>query len=97
MLYKVTPLVDPAAQKSVEANEARRSSRRRGSAVFDSEGNEVLITLMCLKCHRVKPLAQFGLRKMVDGAVRNQPWCKECRGARPATSERQGEPNIGHG
>ncbi len=81
MLYKVTPLLAPAAQKPAVAGEARRGSRRRKSAVYDSEGHEVLITLMCLKCHRVKPLVQFGLRKMPDGAVRNQPWCKECRGA----------------
>ncbi|HYR55386.1 MAG TPA: hypothetical protein VEM39_04660 [Myxococcaceae bacterium] len=81
MLYKVTPMVAPAAQKPNRASEERRPSRRRRSAVYDSEGNEVLITLMCLKCHRVKPLVQFGLRKMADGAVRNQPWCKECRGA----------------
>jgi hypothetical protein len=24
-------------------------------------------------------LAQFGLRKMADGAIRNQPWCRTCR------------------
>ena len=81
MLYKVTPMLAPAVQKPTRASEARRPSRRRKSAVYDSEGSEVLITLMCLKCHRVKPLVQFGLRKMADGAVRNQPWCKECRGA----------------
>ena len=27
----------------------------------------------------LKPLAQFGLRKMADGAIRNQPWCRTCR------------------
>ena len=54
-------------------------SRRRKSAVYDAEGNEVFITLMCLKCHKMKPLSQFGLRKMADGAIRNQPWCRPCR------------------
>ena len=49
--------------------------------MFDADGHEVLITLMCLKCRQVKPLAQFGLRKMPDGAIRNQPWCRGCRGA----------------
>jgi hypothetical protein len=34
---------------------------------------------MCLKCHKMKPLSQFGLRKMADGAIRNQPWCRPCR------------------
>jgi hypothetical protein len=53
--------------------------RRRKSAVYDAEGNEVFITLMCLKCHKMKPLSQFGLRKMADGAIRNQPWCRPCR------------------
>jgi hypothetical protein len=81
MLYKVTPMIAPDAQKARPASEERRVPRRRRSAVYDSEGHEVLISLMCLKCRRVKPLGQFGLRKMPDGAVRNQPWCKECRGA----------------
>jgi hypothetical protein len=39
----------------------------------------VLISLMCLKCKTLRPLAQFGLRKMADGAIRNQPWCRGCR------------------
>jgi hypothetical protein len=39
---------------------------------------------MCLKCHKMRPLSQFGLRKMADGAIRNQPWCRTCRsGASP--------------
>src|SRR5437660_7273357 len=35
--------------------------------------------MMCLKCRQIKPLMQFGLRKMADGAIRNQPWCRGCR------------------
>ena len=53
--------------------------KRRRSSVFDADGNEVFITIVCLKCHKTRPLAQFGLRKMADGAIRNQPWCKTCR------------------
>jgi hypothetical protein len=86
MLYKVTPMMGPAQKLSTPRTE-RQVARRRRSAVYDSEGREVLITLMCLKCHRIKPLAQFGLRKMADGAVRNQPWCKECRGASSASPQ----------
>ncbi len=78
MLYKVTPMLSPAAPKLKEPSEPRRRGRRK-SAVYDGDGNEVLITLKCLKCLRVKPLAQFGLRKMADGAIRNQPWCRPCR------------------
>jgi hypothetical protein len=61
------------------AGEAR--PRRRRASVYDAEGNEVFITLLCLKCHKMRPLAQFGLRRMADGAIRNQPWCRTCRGA----------------
>jgi hypothetical protein len=53
--------------------------KRRRSSVYDADGNEVFITLMCLKCHKMRPLSQFGLRKMADGAIRNQPWCRTCR------------------
>jgi hypothetical protein len=63
---------------------AEKRPRRRKSAVYDAEGNEVFITLMCLKCHKMRPLSQFGLRRMADGAIRNQPWCRTCRsGASP--------------
>ncbi len=64
--------------------------RRRRSSVYDADGNEVFITLLCLKCQHVLPLAQFGLRRMTDGAIRNQPWCKRCRnGATGAPPRRQ--------
>jgi hypothetical protein len=80
MLYKVTPAMAPPARRP-RAADGTRPKKRRASAVFDADGQEVLITLMCLKCRQVKPLAQFGLRKMPDGAIRNQPWCRGCRGA----------------
>lgn len=79
MLYKVTPRMSP--NESKPTSQGTRIRRRRNSAIYDSEGNEVLITLICLKCRSMKPLAQFGLRKMPDGAVRNQPWCRDCRSA----------------
>jgi len=53
--------------------------KRRRSSVYDADGNEVFITLKCLKCDKMRPLSQFGLRKMPDGAIRNQPWCRTCR------------------
>jgi hypothetical protein len=85
VLYKVTPMLTPAldAAKKVKAprdpNAPKEPRKRRKSAVYDAEGNEVLITMMCLKCRAMKPLTMFGLRKMADGAIRNQPWCRTCR------------------
>jgi hypothetical protein len=78
MLYKVTPMLPETPSASKPPKNGR--VRRRNAAIFDSEGHEVLITLICLKCHKIKPLVQFGLRKMPDGAIRNQPWCRPCRG-----------------
>ena len=95
MLYKVTPMLTPA-QKPARANEKRDSQdpkeprKRRKSAVYDAEGNEVLITMMCLKCHQMKPLTMFGLRKMADGAIRNQPWCRICRSG-ASTKKKRGD------
>jgi hypothetical protein len=63
----------------VAAAGEEKKPRRRRSSVYDADGNEVFITLMCLKCHKMRPLAQFGLRRMADGAIRNQPWCRTCR------------------
>ena|SRR3712207_5583102 len=80
MLYKVTPMMPPPASKEAKtAREPGQPRKRRKSAVYDADGHEVLISLMCLKCRTLKPLAQFGLRKMADGAIRNQPWCRGCR------------------
>ncbi len=72
----------PAAPRPASADP---KAKRRRSSVYDADGNEVFITLMCLKCHKMRPLSQFGLRKMADGAIRNQPWCRTCRGG--ATAE----------
>lgn len=83
MLYKVTPMLTPTPEKKAKAprdpNAPKEPRKRRKSAVYDADGNEVLITMMCLKCRAMKPLTQFGLRKMADGAIRNQPWCRGCR------------------
>jgi hypothetical protein len=68
---------------------AESPRRKRTSAIYDAEGQEVLITLTCLKCRAMKPLAQFGLRKMPDGAIRSQPWCRSCRGAAAAKEKPQ--------
>jgi hypothetical protein len=79
MLYKVTPMMAPAAPEKAKPREPGQPRKRRKSAVYDADGQEVLISLMCIKCRTLKPLAQFGLRKMADGAIRNQPWCRTCR------------------
>ena len=79
MLYKVTPMMAPAAPEKAKSREPGQPRKKRKSAVYDAEGHEVLISLMCLKCRTLKPLGQFGLRKMADGAIRNQPWCRTCR------------------
>ena len=68
---------EESAPRPAAAGEKRK---RRRSSVYDADGNEVFITLMCLKCHSMRPLSQFGLRRMADGAIRNQPWCRGCRG-----------------
>ncbi len=66
-----------------------KKPRRRRSAVYDADGNEVLITLLCLKCHRMRPLSQFGLRRMTDGSIRNQPWCRTCRSGTSPRARRE--------
>jgi hypothetical protein len=75
--------------RSPRSEDAEPKAKRRRSSVYDADGNEVFITLVCLKCHRTRPLSQFGLRKMADGAIRNQPWCRTCRGATTSGASRQ--------
>ncbi len=81
MLYKVTPNLtpQPVEKPAKDPNAPKVPRKKRKSAVYDADGNEVLITMMCLKCRSMKPLLMFGLRKMADGAIRNQPWCRTCR------------------
>jgi hypothetical protein len=76
---------DPKAREE----KAPAKLRRRRSAVYDADGREVLITLMCLKCHKMRPLSQFGLRRMADGSIRNQPWCRTCRSSAGAERPRR--------
>jgi hypothetical protein len=80
------PQVEEASVEPAKANPVRaerkpdaEKPKRRKTSIYDGDGNEVFITLMCLKCHKMRPLSQFGLRKMADGAIRNQPWCRPCR------------------
>ncbi len=94
----VRVMVAPAiAAGEIDKAPARRAAgtapkaKRRRSSVYDADGNEVFITLMCLKCHKMKPLSQFGLRKMADGAIRNQPWCRPCRSGAGAEKPRAGQ------
>jgi hypothetical protein len=91
----VKVMLAPALVKRAEApvKSARASGdakpKRRRSSVFDADGNEVFITLMCLKCHKMRPLSFFGLRKMADGAIRNQPWCRTCRSGSSAENPKR--------
>ena len=36
-------------------------------------------TRKCPHCKQVKPLSEFGYRRMGSGVIRNQSWCKDCR------------------
>jgi len=101
----VRVMVAPAIAKGVfekaaapraarQPGEARKPKRRR-SSVYDADGSEVFITLMCLKCHKMRPLSQFGLRKMADGAIRNQPWCRTCRSAAGTKGKGRGSAETG--
>lgn len=80
--------LEKPARAAREAGEPAKAKRRR-SSVYDADGNEVFITLMCLKCHKMRPLSQFGLRRMADGAIRNQPWCRTCRSGSGAERPKQ--------
>ncbi len=85
----------PTAARAAPREKAEPRPKRRKSAVFDADGNEVFITLICLKCEKIRPLSQFGLRKMGDGSIRNQPYCRACRSAPPARTEVATKPGQG--
>lgn len=49
--------------------------------VIQSHGyNGSTPTRICPHCGHEKPLSEFGFRRMENGEIRNQSWCKECRG-----------------
>jgi hypothetical protein len=96
----VKVMVAPAISRAKHAKQATPEAparagastprpKRRRASVYDADGNEVFITLICLKCQKIRPLSQFGLRRMADGAIRNQPWCRSCRSA---PSEKSAKP-----
>ena len=64
-----------------EVRPVHRLRKPRDPRVFDVEGREVFITLICPHCRKAAPLKKFGLRRMGNGQIRNAPWCKACRGA----------------
>jgi hypothetical protein len=37
----------------------------------------------------MRPLSLFGLRRMADGAIRNQPWCRSCRAEASAANPKR--------
>ncbi|HYD39638.1 MAG TPA: hypothetical protein VEB43_02320 [Anaeromyxobacter sp.] len=86
----------PTVARAAPAREkAEPRPKRRKSAVFDADGNEVFITLICLKCQKIRPLSQFGLRKMGDGSIRNQPYCRTCRSAPSSRADGAVKPEQG--
>ena len=36
-------------------------------------------TRICPNCVKEKPISDFGYRKMANGQIRNQSWCRDCR------------------
>jgi hypothetical protein len=66
---------------------------RRDSRVFDIEGREVFITKLCPRCHAMRPLSAFGLRRMGNGSIRDCPWCRRCRSL--ATRKHESPPGGG--
>jgi hypothetical protein len=82
-----TPDAPEAPAASEASAPASRRRARRSADLFDVEGNPVHINLTCLCCKAVKPLAAFGLRKMPNGIVRNQPWCRSCRSSKSAAAK----------
>lgn len=58
----------------------KKNSNNSERPIIQSSGyNGSEPTRICPKCGQEKPLSEFGFRKMGNGQVRNQSWCKDCR------------------
>lgn len=52
------------------------------ASYFENGVELVILTnvkFRCTNCKRTLPGSLFGLRKMEDGTIRNQPQCQSCR------------------
>jgi hypothetical protein len=65
--------------------------------LFDADGNEVLVTLICTRCRQAKPFKAFGIRRMPDGGLRSISQCSPCRGARRHDATERKEWSLGAG
>ena len=55
---------------------------KRDTVSLDKASTGVILTgakFVCTGCGKLKPASAFGLRKMGDNKIRNQPQCKTCR------------------
>lgn len=57
----------------------RANDNRQKTTINATGYNGSEPTRKCPKCGKVKPISDFGFRKMGSGEVRNQSWCKACR------------------
>lgn len=56
------------------------SENKKQKTIINSHGyNGSEPTRICPKCKKEKTISEFGFRKMGNGEVRNQSWCKDCR------------------
>ena len=59
------------------------NSANKNNPILQTSGyNGSEPTRVCPHCETEKPLSEFGYRNMGDAkqTVRNQSWCKDCRG-----------------
>ena len=55
-------------------------SKNKNRPIIQSSGyNGKEPTRVCPHCGKEKPVSEFGYRKMENGTIRNQSWCKSCR------------------
>lgn len=74
-------LFPPEPKKDAEPNVPPREVELLGEQ-YRAEMDNVVLTrclAQCSNCGGLFPISFVGLRRMGDGAIRNQPRCKPCR------------------